>query len=133
MNNSTHRTFILMALVVVILLFLHLLPPLTIGDVKFRPVSVLSDVSDSPLDDKLTEVIPKPIEPKLLRRTGFDEDSVVIEESWPKGVQKIVDFSNGKPGGMSHFYDMLKKLSHHQFCPQKQSQIHLLQIGRAHV
>ncbi len=114
MNNSTHRTFILMALVVVILLFLHLLPPLTIGDVKFRPVSVLSDVSDSPLDDKLTEVIPKPIEPKLLRRTGADEDSVVIEESWPKGVQKIVDFSNGKPGGMSHFYDMLKKLSHHQ-------------------
>ena len=44
--NQIARTFTLVGLVVVILLAMHLLPTLQIGDTELRPVSILSDVTE---------------------------------------------------------------------------------------
>lgn len=111
MKDNIYRTFLLTALVVLVLLSLHLLPPLKIGDTELRRVSVLSDISDSPFDKEQIDVIPKPVEPRTDQTKIIAGKKVSFKEIWPKGVERIVDFSAGKANGMNHFYAMLDSLS----------------------
>lgn len=112
MKDNTDKTFILVGLVTLGLLLLHMLPSITIGDTTLRHVSILGDISSSPLDKEVSEVIPKPKEPKRETKKIVNDkgEKVIYKEIWPKGVQRIIDFSEGKDGGMEHFYAMLDSL-----------------------
>ncbi len=116
MRDNTQKTFIFVGLIFLILLLLHLLPSLSVFDTPLRRVSILSEISDSPLDKEQKDVIPKPVEPKREALVSTDKNGkkISFKENWPKGVQRIVDFSNGKAGGMAHFYALLDSLSRHK-------------------
>ncbi len=62
----------------------------------------------------LEDVIPSPKKPSSV--VAYDKDGKVInfKEEWPKGTERIVDYSAGKPGGLDHFYSQLNltSLSH---------------------
>ena len=47
---------------------------------------------------------------------AYDKDGKVIDfkEEWPKGTERIVDYSAGKPGGLDHFYSQLNMLAQKQ-------------------
>ena len=155
--NQIARTFLFVALVVAILLALHFLPKITIGDTELRRVSILSDIlPDSDDDGDGSGVVPDVPEPpkpivavvtptapadsqqavshvqgdggvRLLPTdtTGLGAmtyapgtDSVVVVSpvaGYPEGVTPILDYSEGQPGGMYHFYQQLA---------------HVLQLGR---
>lgn len=80
--NQTARTFILIGLIVIILLSLHFLPPLTLGDTDLRRVSILSDVlpeamqSDNDLNfvPKVPEV-PVPVAGDMRNQIAITADS----------------------------------------------------------
>lgn len=112
MKDNTDKTFIWVGLIFLVLLLLHQLPSITVGDTTLRRVSILSDISDSPLDKEQHDVIPKPKEPDrdVIKVVGNKGKEIDFREVWPKGVQRIVDFSGGKSGGMAHFYAMLDSL-----------------------
>lgn len=123
--NQIARTFILTGLVVIILLAMHLLPPLQIGDTELRHVNVLSDILPEVYQERDgIDVIPKPEPPKPLpvakggptgtpgtagaaSPSAADTASVAQEPYHPDGVTMIADYSQGAAGGMSHFYQQL--------------------------
>lgn len=115
-RDHTDKTFILVATIVVLLLLMHLLPEVSIGDITMRRVSILSDISDSPLDKEQPDVIPKPKEPSAEER-GLKSKSgkkITFQEIWPDSIQRVVDFSAGGAHGMGHFYAMLDSLVRHR-------------------
>ena len=114
--NATARTFILVALVVVVLLAMHLLPPLQVGGQELRRVSVLSDVLPEPYrqlyaidviptvpqapfassrqwGEKRTQA-PQTGEPDANKNLTTAEDSTVKAQS-PIGGEESADPSNG--------------------------------------
>lgn len=108
MNNDASRTFVLTGVVVFILLMMHHLPDITVGSTQMRPVDILSQLEDGG-GKKLQDVIPPPKAPKqvAVERHGKKID---FKEVWPKGVEPIIDYSNGLPGGMDAFYEALSKV-----------------------
>lgn len=108
MNNDASRTFHLAGLVVFILLLMHLLPDISVGGTKLRPVDILSQLEKDG-GEKLQDVIPPPKAPKqmALERNGKKVD---FTEVWPKGVEPIIDYSDGQPGGMDAFYEALSRV-----------------------
>ena len=71
--NQIARTFILIGLVVVILLALHFLPKLSIGENELRRVNVLSDVLpevyQNDEDLNFIPAVPEPPKPIITERT----------------------------------------------------------------
>ncbi len=117
MKDHTDRTFIFVALVVLVLLLMHLLPIVSIGDVALRPVNILSDITDSGerKDAGMWSVIPSVAPRKGMGTTRNDatnrlQSASDTDLSWPKGVEPIYDFSQGKGCGMEHFYACLDSL-----------------------
>ena len=108
MRDFSQKTFLWVAAVVVVLLLLHLLPPITIGDVTLREVNLLSDLSDAPQADQ-GGIIPL-AKPVVAPAPDSVQNSKYAHISWPKGVEPIEDFSAGAAGGMDHFYQMLDTL-----------------------
>ena len=109
--KQTYRTFITIGLTVAVLLFMHQLPTLTIGDTELRPVSILSQLTESADSPKPVDVIPRPKQQPLLVSQDADTvKNVVFKETWPDDVVKIMDYSGGQPGGMKHFYTQLSRL-----------------------
>ena len=111
--KQTYRTFITIGLTVAVLLFMHQLPTLTIGDTELRPVSILSQLTESADSPKPVDVIPRPKQqPLLVGNNNADDNAnqVVFKETWPNDVVKIMDYSGGQPGGMKHFYTQLSRL-----------------------
>lgn len=109
--NQPARTFTLIGLVVVILLALHLLPTITVSGTELRAVNILSDILPEVYRQQYAiDVIPRPVPPKprqAMSDTTSQASARHIEEYRPKGVTLIDDYSEGKPGGMDHFYRML--------------------------
>lgn len=94
--RSTGKVFGLIFGVVLCLLTMHFLPTFSINGIESRPVDLLSDLR--PTEEEINETAfkakvntPKPPPAKY----------------HPEGVILIEDFSQGKAGGMNHFYDRL--------------------------
>lgn len=88
--NDSARTFVLVGLVVVILLALHLMPTLHIGDTELRKVNILSDVL-----------------PEYIReRDAIDHIPTisVSQASADSTCENVVD------DGLSHFYSQLNHI-----------------------
>ena len=134
--NQTARTFVFVGLVVSILLAMHLLPTIVVEDVELRHVNLLSDVLPEVYQQRDgIDVIPKPVPPKPARRrknaaadstaatVSADSSATVTgaDEAQPSGLQAnetngdclLADYSEGKPGGMGHFYERLATASDH--------------------
>ena len=108
MKTNTYKTLLLTCLVVVFLLLLHFLPTFKIGDTELREIDILSDLSRQ--KKELKDVIPAPKTPSTTLSLEKDGKVINFKEQWPKGTERIVDYSEGKPGGMDHFYEQLTAL-----------------------
>lgn len=107
MKDNTDRTLILVGLVCLMLLLMHFLPPITVGGVTLRTVSVLSDLSPQPQDTAAV----RPLQPQPPAPAVAEGDTATAKpEQWPKDTEPIADYSGGQPGGMAHFYAMLDSL-----------------------
>ena len=97
MNDSTGKTFLLVLGVVVVLLLMGLLPTFSAGDYESRPVKLLADLLPEEKTEAAAAAAPvvtevkKPAQPKYR----------------PAGVVLFDDFSEGKAGGMNHFWSKL--------------------------
>ncbi len=140
--NQVARTFILVGLIVAILLALHFLPKLSVGETDLRRVNILSDILPEVHEDDLDVIpvvpdVPKPIvaQPAPQRDTLIassqptqpadtslppmpmpeGSDSAEVQATAPvatvdsaaQGAPIILDYSQGRPGGMYHFYQAL--------------------------
>jgi len=99
MNTSPSRTFLLVAIVVIILLGLHFLPQLTVAGEQLRKVNILCDVVPEPSthDDVAAAKVALPPLPQAEK------------SECPPGVTCIQDYSEGKAGGMDNFYRALSE------------------------
>ena len=111
MNNSA-RTFILVAIITSLLLFMHLLPTLSVSGTELRPVNILSEVI-KPRETEVSDIIPKPVPPKRLAQRS--DASSATQKPKPKkphpGVTEIDDYGSAAPA-MNHFYAALKNSKH---------------------
>ena len=89
-------------------MLLHFLPTFKIGDTELREIDILSDLSRQ--KKELKDVIPAPKTPSTTLALEKDGKVINFKEQWPKGTERIVDYSEGKPGGMDHFYEQLTAL-----------------------
>ena len=131
--NQVTRTFVLVGLTVVILLAMHFLPTLYIKDVELRRVNVLSDILPEVYRERdAIDVIPSVPMPKMADNVDNSaaagsgaqaiadanacaQDSTA-GDSLPsryavRTSSAILDFSEGAPGGMGHFYHALDNIS----------------------
>lgn len=94
MKDNTYKTLLLTLLVALFLFLLHFLPTFKIGDAKLREIDILSDLAQK--KKVLEDVIPSPKKPSAI--VAYDKDGKVIDfkEEWPKGTERIVDYSAGK-------------------------------------
>ena len=128
--NQVTRTFVLVGLTVVILLAMHFLPTLYIKGVELRRVNVLSDILPEVYRERdAIDVIPSVPMPKMAARAdssasvpnGHDiskagEQGFMSGDSLPsrctvRTSSAILDFSEGKAGGMGHFYHALSNIA----------------------
>ena len=148
MVNQIARTFILVGLVVAILLGLHFLPKLSVGDTDLRRVNILSDVLPEVHEDDLgampvipdvpapqvtqapqTSLLPpegdtllqattetpsgivgKAGAPEMVGETSTSEIIRTSADSVAAGATPILDYSQGRPGGMARFYQQLARV-----------------------
>ena len=129
--NQVTRTFVLVGLTVVILLAMHFLPTLYIKDVELRRVNVLSDILPEVYRERdAIDVIPSVPMPKMADNvdnsaaagSGAQADANACAQDSTAGdslpsryalrtSSAILDFSEGAPGGMGHFYHALDNIS----------------------
>lgn len=120
--NQITRTFILVGLTVVILLAMHFLPPLYINEVELRRVNILSDILPEVYRERdAIDVIPSVPLPKVAQKadsTDKDTSKTAFAESGShedrynvRSSSTIFDFSEGKAGGMGHFYYALDNIA----------------------
>lgn len=112
MKDNICRTLLLTFLVALFLFFLHFLPTFKIDGTELREIDILSDLARQ--KKELKEVIPSPKEPSASIAYDKDGKTVDFREVWPKGTERIVDYSAGKPGGLDHFYSQLNRLVQRQ-------------------
>ena len=105
MENSTGKTFLLTLSVVAVLLLMGLLPTFSIGDFESRPVEMLADIK---------EAAPSNLPPQgeasgaAVSPLGGTEGGAEAPALYrPAGVVLFEDFSQGKAGGMAHFWSKL--------------------------
>ena len=114
MKDKPAQTFVMIGIVVAVLLFMHLMPQLTLAGTELRTVDVLSDVVPQVIDiyDVEEEEEEAPVSSSALmagQPAAEPEPAPVSTRPVPKGLTPIQDFSNGKAGGMSAFYKALKQ------------------------
>ena len=109
MNNSA-RTFTLVAIITSLLLFMHLLPTITVSGTELRPVNILSEVI-KPQETKETDIIPKPIPPKRVAQASSSTPQKPKVKRPHPGVTEIDDYGSTAPE-MNHFYAALKNRKH---------------------
>ena len=121
MKDNTYKTLLLTLLVALFLFLLHFLPIFKIDGTELREIDILSDLAQK--KKELKDVIPSPKKPSS--EVAYDKDGKIInfKEEWPKGTERIVDYSAGKPGGLDHFYSQLNLLV------QKQSVVRPVRIA----
>lgn len=106
--NQGARTFLLTGLVIFILLVMHMLPTINVGSVTLRNVNILNDVIPEELQeaDDTIDVVPQTATGNPL----LTEEHQNIRQEVPEGVIPIDDYSEGRPGGMAHFYEVLSRV-----------------------
>lgn len=109
MNNSA-RTFTLVAIITSLLLFMHLLPTITVSGTELRPVNILSEVI-KPQETEVTDIIPKPIPPKRMAQASSSTSQKPKVKKPHPGVTEIDDYGSAAPE-MNHFYAALKNRKH---------------------
>lgn len=109
MNNSA-RTFTLVAIITSLLLFMHLLPTITVSGTELRPVNILSEVI-KPQETEVTDIIPKPIPPKRVAQASSSTTQKPKVKKPHPGVTEIDDYGSAAPE-MNHFYAALKNRKH---------------------
>lgn len=114
MKDNTNKTLLLVTLVIIFLLLLHFLPQATVFGMKLRKINILSQIIKLPGDDESIDVIPKPKDPKKIMAYGKNGKLIDFKEIWPKGVQPVLDYSEGNAGGMDHFYAMVDSAARHK-------------------
>lgn len=109
MKDNIYRTLLLTLLVALFLFLLHFLPTFKIDGTELREIDILSDLARQ--KKELKEVIPSPKEPSASVAYDKDGKAIRFREVWPKGTERIVDYSAGKGGGLDHFYSQLDRLA----------------------
>lgn len=109
--NDTSRTFVLVAIITTILLFMHLLPTLTVNGTELRPVNILSELLPKQKGVTEIDVIPKPQVPNRLAKaakdtTNADSTAVKKVKKPHPGITEIEDYGVSTPS-MNHFYAAL--------------------------
>lgn len=104
--NQSARTFALTGLVVLFLLLMHQLPTLRIGNTELRHVNLLSQILPD-IYEKNIDVVPVPKVSKPVLAVTRQGRKINFKEKWSKGVEPILDFSQGGKGGMDHFFAQL--------------------------
>ena len=108
--RNTERTFMLMGIVVTILLLMHLLPTLTIGDTPLRTVSILSDVFNGNGEQEHQDVIPPPSTSRSLLAEKKGKERKEKEKD-----TKAEDFKEIVPPGVTMAYQDAPQRSLHSF------------------
>lgn len=116
MKDNTYKTLLLTVLVIIFLILLHFLPKIEVSGVELRNINILSDLSVK--SETLKDVIPKPKLPNGIIVRDKDGNIVNFKEVWPKGTERILDFSQGKACGMDHFYERLTSLANKEAQPR---------------
>ena len=107
--NQPFRTFLLIALVVLLLLAMQFLPTLQIGSVELRRVDMLSDVrgrataADGYLHADEIALLAAAAAGDSTGRTSLMLDSLTMNG------QVLADFSGGESGGLDHFFSQLRQ------------------------
>lgn len=114
MKDNTYKTLLLGVLVIVFLLALHFVPAATVFGLKLRKINILSQIIKLPGDNETLDVIPKPKDPKSILAHSKSGKVLNFKEVWPKGVQPILDYSEGCAGGLDHFYAMVDSAARHK-------------------
>ena len=117
MKDNAHKPLALTVLVVFFLVLLHFLPKTTVGGMELREIDILSSLSNK--KENSTELVPKIAKPKQIIVRDKNGRIVNFKEKWPKGTERILDFSQGADGGMDNFYSKLTQLAQKQ--KQKQN------------
>lgn len=99
--NKLEKVFFLAGGVLVVLLLMYNLPPLKIGGIEFRRVNMLSDLMPDSSSSRDVFAAPPVPKPKTEKPRG------TYKPYNPPGVELIADYSDGKPGGMNRFYELL--------------------------
>lgn len=114
MRDNTYKTLLLTVLVIVLLFALHFLPSFSVFGMKLRKINILSQIITFPGDNETIDVIPKPKDPKQIQARSKNGKLLDFKEIWPKGVQPVLDYSEGNGGGMDHFYAMVDSAARHK-------------------
>ncbi|EHO74665.1 hypothetical protein HMPREF9140_00160 [Prevotella micans F0438] len=112
MKDNAHKPLALTVLVVFFLVLLHFLPKTTVGGMELREIDILSSLSNK--KENSTELVPKIAKPKQIIVRDKNGRIVNFKEKWPKGTERILDFSQGADGGMDNFYSKLTQLAQKQ-------------------
>lgn len=107
--NNANRTFTFVGIIVFILLAMYQLPTLSIGKTQLRSVDILSSVLPEP-KEKDIDVIPTTPKPKPQLAKTSSGKTIAFKETYTKGVEPIIDYSNNGANGMEHFYWQLNNI-----------------------
>lgn len=118
MSNKPAQTFILVALVTILLLAMHFLPQLTLWDRPLRAVNILNDVipevyNNESLEKEDTAVI-MPMKALMARNDSLHQtgiDTLRHHAPIPEGVTPVEDYSEGSVHGMESFYTALDNVN----------------------
>ncbi|RRC99511.1 hypothetical protein [Prevotella sp. OH937_COT-195] len=111
MNNEPARTFVLIAIIVTILVYLHFLPQVSLAGTQLRDVDILSDLLPEIDGDAGGDVIAKPVVPAAPvvteKAKGNAKNTSVKKKPCPPGTTCVIDYSGGGAHGMAAFYKAL--------------------------
>ena len=110
MSNRPAQTFILVALVTILLLAMHFLPQITVWDRHLRAVNILSDVipevyGNDNLEKEDTAMV-MPMKQLIARNDSLqnaETDTLRHHAPIPEGVTPVEDYSEGSVHGMESF------------------------------
>lgn len=106
MSKSPLKVFLVVFLVVLLLLPLHWIPALTVGNYEVKRISIVSDVvSKTGLAVPDTSTFPVIPLPEAMRPHPDSPEAQPI----PKGLVPILDYDRGEGHGMSAFYAALQR------------------------
>lgn len=110
MNNQPARTFVLIAIIVTILVYMHFMPQVSLADTQLRSVDILSDVLPEAYGGG-GDIIAKPVVPAapavVAKAGGKAGGQPVKKKPCPAGTTCVIDYSGGGAHGMAAFYKAL--------------------------
>lgn len=110
MTGNVYKTFMFIAFVVIILLLMHLLPPIRIGEVQLRNVDILSDLSIVS-DSSNMQLTDNGIANNSIRNGLLHSPS---NAKWQNGIEPIEDYSTELQTSMIQFYNKLDSIDTHK-------------------